>query len=229
MTENNTDSDKLDLEGLKALIGFGLLAYGVYKLFSSKGSDLPSKKCLTYRIIEKIVNGSFRSLSEIDMQKMIFYYALPNVFTGKIKEDIYVQMMYDRLKNIHDNILVLKDEYEGYYPTYSERDIYDLISYIKNDCYKQIKTAKLITNLKGEILKNIPGLGVVGKFMDAKTEYCLLNSINKSLIEYFVCLYVDGKDSHEAKKILMRRYVESFRYYADQATDGLSSAVSNIF
>ena len=57
----------------------------------------------------------------------------------------------------------------------------------------------------------------------------MLNSIKISLTEYFTCLYVWGEDPQEAKKVLARIYVESFKDYADQATDGFASAVSSIF
>lgn len=39
MADNNTDSDKSGLEGLGALICWGLLAYGVYKIFTSSEGD----------------------------------------------------------------------------------------------------------------------------------------------------------------------------------------------
>lgn len=187
------------------------------------------KKKLSNWIIEVIVNLSFRSLSDVDLIKLGLYYIMPDVLAGKIKDDIYKQIMFERLSEIQNRILSLKEEYEGYYLPHSESELYDLISFIKNDCYEQIKNTKFITNLKGEILKKIPGFGMVGKFMNAKTEYYLLNSIKISLTEYFTCLYVCGKDTQEAKKVLARRYVESFNHYADKATDGFASTLSSIF
>ncbi len=234
MAGNNEDSDKLDLEGLGALIGLGLLAYGVYKIFTSSDGtsndgDSSRKKHLSGWIIEDIVNSSFRSFSDVDLITLGLYYTMPDVLAGKIKDDIYKRIMFERLSEIHNRILSLKEEYEGYYLPHRESELYDLISFIKNDCYEQIKTTRFITNLKGEILKKIPGFGVVGKFMNAKTEYYLLNSIKISLTEYFTCLYVWGKDPQEAKKVLARIYVERFKDYANQATDGFASAVSSIF
>lgn len=234
MAENNSDSDKFDLEGLGALIGLGLLAYGVYKIFTSSdgtSSDVDSsrKKHLSGWIIEDIVNSSFRSLSDVDLIKLGLYYTMPDVLAGKIKDDIYKQIMFERLSEIQNRILSLKEEYEGYYLPHSESELYDLISFIKNDCYEQIKNTKFITNLKGEILKKIPGFGMVGKFMNAKTEYYLLNSIKKSLTEYFICIYVRGNPTQEAKEVLVRHYVESFNHYADKATDGIASTLGSIF
>ena len=136
------------------------------------------------------MNSSFRSLSDVDLKMLALYHTMPDVLARKIKNDIYKQIMFERLGEIQNRILSLKEEYEGYYLPHSENELYDLISFIKNDCYEQIKTTKFITNLKGEILKKIPGFGMVGKFMNAKTEYYLLNSIKKNNGIFYMSLCV---------------------------------------
>ena len=95
MAENNSDSDKFDLEGLGALIGLGLLAYGVYKIFTSSDVDSARKKHLSGWIIEDIVNSSFRSLSDVDLISLGLYYTMPDVLAGKIKGDIYKRIMFE--------------------------------------------------------------------------------------------------------------------------------------
>lgn len=194
------------------LVG-GALLYGASKLFGFLGGESSSssgKRCLSPYIIEDIVNRCFRELDEIDMCKMALYYAMPDLFLGKVKDEIYHEMMFDRIKRINDSLFSMKDNYEGYYPNHGTNEINSLISFLKNDCYELIKFTKFLKNLEGNFWERMPGLGLVGKAMKGKTEYQILDSINKGLVAYFTRLFVYGSSVDEAKNAFRQEYVDSF-------------------
>lgn len=185
------------------------LAGAVFQVFFSLDDDSSARR-LTCPMIEEIVNHVFRSINEVDAAELALYYALPDFFTGKMKDEIYNQLMFDRLKEINDRIISYKDTHAGPYPTHGNKELLELISFIKNDCYEQIKMMKSHKNLEAEFIKKIPGFGIVGKLISGKIEYNILSSINKGLIEYFTAIYVYGKDIVDAKKELIIKYTESF-------------------
>lgn len=194
------------------LVGAALL-YGVSKLFGFSGGESSSssgKRCLSRYIIENIVNSRFRDLDEIDMCKMAVYYVMPDLFLGKVKDEIYNEMMFDRINEINSCIFSMKDSYEGHYPNHGANEINGLISFIKIDCYEEIKLTKFFKNLEGVFVGRMPGMGLVGKAMNGRTEYQILNSINKGLVAYFTYLFVCGASIDEAKNAFRREYILNF-------------------
>lgn len=208
------DDSKKDLATV--LVGAALL-YGISKLFGFSGGESSSssgKRCLSRYIIENIVNRCFRDLDEVDMCKMAAYYVMPDLFLGKVKDEIYNEMMFDRINEINSSIFSLKNSYEGHYPNHGTNEIYSLISFMKKDCYEEIKLTKFFSNLKGNFIERMPGLGLVGKAMNGRTEYQILNSINKGLVAYFTYLFVFGSSIDEAKNAFRKEYISNFNDYA---------------
>ena len=210
-SENSSDN------GFVALLALGLLGYAAYKAFtsSSQDSSIPSKKRLSSSMVDDIVNDSFRSLDEFDMGKLAMYYVMPDFLMGSVKNEIYHDMMFERINRIYKTLSSFKEEYEGFYPTLCESDISNVISFIKNDCYDEIKYTKFFASIKGSVIGKLPGLGLVSKATNAKMQYHILQSITKGLKEYFYCLFVYGGSADEAKAHLLRAYVYSFNDSVD--------------
>lgn len=214
---SNSDTEDSSGNGLGALLLLGL-CYAAYKAFTTSGnqdSNTPSKKRLTSSMVDEIVSRNFRSFNEFDMGRLAMYYALPDFFMGSIKDEIYQNMMFERINRIYQTLITFKGEYEGFYPTLSESDINNLINFIKNDCYEQIKHTKFFASIKGMLIGKLPGLGLIGKASSAKIEYHILQSITKGLQEFFGYLFIYGGSIDDAKKHLLQRYVFCFHDSVD--------------
>lgn len=162
------DNSKNDNEGIgSGLLGLlivGVLGYAAYKstTSNSEADNMEGRKqTISSYEIEDIVNQIFRDLQQDEVQEFALYYFMPGILG--FKEDLYNRMMLYRLTRINETIKsMLAHDFEGYNPILGETQFNELISFIKNDCYNEIKATKFFAQLKGNVLKHIPGMKLIG-------------------------------------------------------------------
>lgn len=213
-TDNTTNSNNDSGKELWGLLLLGALGYVAYKSLTSPSDEAnikDRKPHLSSYDVEGIVNRFFRNLKEDEVIEFTFSCFVPNIIG--VKKDLYDRMLLDRLTQINNTIksMLVKD-FEGYNPVHGEVQLRELMSFIKNDCYNEIKETKFFAQLKGNVLKHIPvpGMKLIGGTMNANVEYKILKAINKGLREYFSALYVYGAPIAEAKKSFQKTYVYCF-------------------
>lgn len=210
MAETNNNENSSD--GLGSLLVLGLLGYAAYKLFKSGDSDSGDtsyKKRLSSYEIDSIVNQAFRELSDDEIAMSCACLFIPDILG--VKKEHYDNMLLSRIKIINHQIETMKKSgYEAFNPQLNEDRINDLLSYIRNDCYQEIKDIKFIAKLKGNLMSFVPGFSLVGKAQNANIDYKVVHAIKKGLIEFFSALYVYGRSIEEAKQSFRHIYVYAF-------------------
>ena len=205
---DNTDNNSGDLGGLILL---GILGYAAYKSFKSgsNSNDKSSKKSLSFYNIESIVDEQFRYVDDDELAMTCFCFFDPD-FTG-IKRNHYDEMLLSRLNRTNRNIIsMVQSGYEAYNPNIDENQMKDLLSFIRNDCYEEIKATKFISQLKGKVMSFVPGMNLMGKIQNANIDYKVITAIRKGLKDYFKVLYLYGGSIDEAKRQFKQKYVYTF-------------------
>ena len=206
-----SDNSDNNSSGLSGLILLGLLGYAAYKSLksSSNNNDKPSKKSLSSYNIESIVDVQFRYIDDEELAMTCFSFFVPD-FTG-IKKNHYDEMLLRRLNHINKHILsMVQSGYEAYNPNIDENHMKDLLSFIRNDCYEEIKATKFISQLKGKVMSFVPGMNLMGKIQSANIDYKVITAIRKGLKDFFTALYLYGRSIDEAKRQFKHKYVYAF-------------------
>lgn len=215
MSDNNDNSG----DDLGGLLWMGILGYAAYKLLKSKPTDdenHSSKKRLSSYEIEPIVNHQFNfsSINDDEIFMTCVSCMVPDILG--IKKEHYDEMLMSRLHRIDGTInSMMNSDYEGYKQELSESQFKDLISFIRNDCYDEIKETKFIYGLKGKLMSFLPGMKLIGKIKNSNIDYKVLKAIRDGLTEFFSSLYVYGSSFDEAKRQFKYRYVYTFNNLID--------------
>lgn len=206
-----SDNSDNNSSGLGGLILLGILGYAAYKSFksSSNSNDKPSKKSLSSNNIESIVDEQFRYVDDDELAMTCFCFFVPD-FTG-IRRNHYDEMLLSRLNRTNRNIIsMVQSGYEAYDPNIDENQMKDLLSFIRNDCYEEIKATKFISQLKGKVMSFVPGMKLMGNIQNANINYKVITAIRKGLKDYFKVLYLYGGSIDEAKRQFKQKYVYAF-------------------
>lgn len=208
MSDNSTNDSNDDVLGL---IWITALAYGAYKLFSSSSSDTTSRKSLSPSMVKAVVDEIFRNISEEDAYSLVIYCIMPD-FLGlnPVKKEICDKLLYDRIHHINQALQAYKNNYSGYYPTFGDGDIYDLMSYMKEDCLNAIKGLTIFEDIKGSFIGKFSGGGLIKSVISARKGFNILQAMNKGLVEFFTYYFVYGADKKRSKEALLRAYVDQF-------------------
>lgn len=210
MEENNNNSGN----SLGGLIWMGILGFTAYKLLKSRGSSNESetsRKRLSYSDVDSIVSKYFyfSSMNDDEMVMSCFSLMVPDILG--VKKQHYDEMLLNRINSIKGDIMsILASGYEGYNPNLEESHLRDLLTFIRCDCYNEIKDTKFICQLEGKVMSYFPGMKYIGKAKNANIDYKVVKSIKRGLIEFFSTLYVYGGSFEEAKDIMKQRYVNTF-------------------
>lgn len=207
----NTNSENNDSSGFLGLVWAGLLCYGAYKLLTSKsdGSDSNSRKHLSEYDIKDIVNDYFHSMSDDEIMMTCFTSMIPDILN--VKKDHYDEMLFNRLCGINNSIKsMIQANYDAYKPQLGDSDFKNLIYFLRNDCYNEIKATKFLYQLEGKFMSLLPGQSLFGKAKKASIDYKVLKAIKKGISEYFSALYVYGTSIDVAQERLKNRYVNVF-------------------
>lgn len=206
------DTDNKGKDNLFGLLVLGTLGYFVYKALKESSDDeniRVGKPRLSSSNVKKIVDRIFCNLNEDEIAEFAVFSFMPDILG--MKKDLYNRLMLDRLTRINDTIKqMLVNDFEGYNPIHGETQLKELMYFIKNDCYNEIKTTKFIAQLKGNVVKHIPGMKLIGGAMNANVVYKMLKAINNGLKEYFTALYVYGTSITEARFRFQMTYVQYF-------------------
>lgn len=211
MAEDNDNTNASD--GLGGLLVLGLLGYAAYKFIKSgisEGNATSSKKRLSPFEIESFVNTEFRHLDDDEIALSCVCLFIPD-FIG-FKKEHYDNMLLSRIKNIDRHInSMINLGYEAFNQQLNEEQLKDLLSFIRKDCYQEIKDIKFIAKMKGNLMSFIPGMKFFGNAKNANIDYKVITAIKRGLIEYFTELYVNGRTIEEAKEFFKLKYVYVFR------------------
>lgn len=206
------NQDNNSSESLGGLILLGILGYAAYKVFSSNSGDtdnVQKKRTLYPEHIESIVREQFRSITDDEMMVSCFSLMMPDILG--IKKDHYNDMLLRRLKSINMSILsMINSGFEAHNPNLGDEQFNDLLSFIRTDCYNDIKATKFFCQLEGKFLSLMPGFKLVGKIKNANIDYKVIQAISKGLTTYFTFIYVYGQSIDEAKHQLKDSYVSTF-------------------
>lgn len=206
------DTDNKGKGNLFGLLALGTLGYFVYKALKGASDDediKDGKPRLSSSNVKEIVDRTFRNLNESEIAEFVFFSLVPDI--SGMKKDLYNRMMLDRLTRINNAIKwMVENDFEGHNPIHGEAQLKELMSFIKNDCYNKIKMTKFIAQLKGDMVKRIPGMKLIGGAMNANVVYKMLKAINNGLKEYFTALYVYGTSITEARFRFQITYVQYF-------------------
>lgn len=213
MSDNQDNSNSDSYEGLGSLLLIGIFGYAAYKALTSKSTsgsnDTPAKRRLSSYDIESIVSKCFYSIDGDEAMLSGLAYLLPD-FMG-IKNNHYDDMMLRRLNMINDSIKsMISSNYEAYNPQIGESQLKDLVSFIRKDCYHEVKDVKFISQLEGNLLSYMPGMKLIGKVKNANIDRKIITAISKGLSVYFSSLYVFGTSIDSAKEHLKDIYVSTF-------------------
>lgn len=206
-----TDKENSD-KGLGGLLILGLLGYAAYKVLKTSGhndgEDLSPKRLTTFEIYS-IVNDEFYHIDDDEIVMSCLFLVIPDI-TG-IKKEHYNDMLRSRIMSINRQIKsMISSGYEAFNPQISEEQLNGLLSFIRNDCYQEIKGTKFIAQLEGNLMSFIPGMKFMGKAKNANIDFKVITAIKRGLMEYFSALYVYGQSIDVAKENFKRKYIDVF-------------------
>ncbi len=206
MEDNKKDhSDADGGAGLLGLLIFVGLTYLVYKGKNST-SDGTTTKYLSDHDIHYIVRERFQ-LEEEEVLELAMYYMMPDFGTKQIKDSIFHNLLFDRLRSINNNIRGYEKSHKGYYPEHNDDKIEELISYIKEFCIEETNKYKSLILAPAKLMSKVPGWGLIDKVASAGYEFKLIDAMKESIKEYFVCIYVKGGDIVRAKEEMRFKFI----------------------